>query len=61
MARFLAILLIGAAGVRLWFDWNASVSQGEAFAMQSLGGFWETRSPDSLASIQTGLQGFLTA
>jgi hypothetical protein len=59
MARFLAILLLGAAAVRLWFDWNASVSQGDPFAMQSLGGFWETRSPDTLASIQGWLQGML--
>jgi hypothetical protein len=50
MARLIAFLLFCAGCVRLWFDWQATVSLGETFAMTSTAAFWEAQSPASLTS-----------
>ncbi len=53
MARLIALLFAAGAGFQLWRDWGASVDVGEKFAMASLGEFWSSISPDSLANVQS--------
>lgn len=56
MARLIAFLFFIGAGARLWFDWQASVSAGEPFAMASVAAFWAANSESTLTSFQGTLR-----
>ena len=58
MSRLIALLFAAGAGFQLWRDWGASVEVGEKFAMTSLGDFWSSASPNSLAGFQGLVGGF---
>ena len=59
MLRFLSFLFFAAAAVRLVFDWNATIGQGEKFEMALVGDVWFRVHQASLQIIQPVLERYV--
>ena len=40
MSKLMAVLFFGAAAVRVWFDWQATISQADPFRFAQTGAVW---------------------
>ena len=61
MRRFLAILFLLGAAVRVWLDWRASGEAEESFRLQDVGEVWANTHLDSLLLIQPVIERYIEA
>lgn len=60
MRKFLALLFLLAAVVRSFFDWTATVSNGEAWRFAGAGELLEAHFPGAFLNLQTLMSSFLS-